>query len=271
MPEPVLLTREEILDALTSALEPLPFVDAMWEGGAAAFDRLDEWSDIDLYVIAADDRVAETFRAIEDALNRLSPVRLKYEPVWPPESGIAQAFYRLEWASEYLLVDLAVLTRSAPDKFLETEIHGQPRFAFNKGDTLRVPHLDVEAFTTKVLQRRERLLLRMDLFGPFLSKELRRRNWLGALDAYEKIVLDSLAQALRMRYAPAHYGFSIRYAVYDLPPEAVHRLQDLSYVRSPEELEEKSRVAEAWFRETMAAVTPDGVRAQLREAPQRPG
>ncbi len=270
MPDAALLGRQEILDALTSALEPLPFVDAMWEGGAAAFDRLDKWSDIDLYVVAADDRVAETFRAIEETLARLSPIQRKYEPTWPPESGIAQAFYRLKRASEYLLVDLAVLKRSAPDQFLEPELHGQARFSFNKGGAVRAPPLDVEAFTAKVLERRDRLLLRMDLFGPFLSKELHRRNWLGALDAYEKIFLESLAQALRMRYAPVHYGFSVRYAVYDLPPEAVRRLQDLSYVRSPDELEEKSRIAADWFRETMAVVTAERVRAQVRDAGRRP-
>ena len=41
MPDATNVTHDAIVRALTAALQPLPFVDAMWEGGAAAFNRLD--------------------------------------------------------------------------------------------------------------------------------------------------------------------------------------------------------------------------------------
>jgi predicted nucleotidyltransferase len=264
MPDDRSVNREAILHTLATALEPLPFVDAMWEGGAAAFDRLDEWSDIDLYIVAADDRIEETFRAVEDALQNLSPIRRKYEPTWPAESGIAQAFYRLERASEYLLVDLAVLKRSAPDKFLEPELHGRAIFSFNKGGALSPPPLDADGFVKKLVERRDRLVLRMEIFGPFVTKELHRRNWLGALDAYHRIVLDSLIQVLRMRHYPAHYSFSVRYVYFELPPDVVRRLEGLSFVRSPEELPAMYREAIEWFQEEAAGVTADLVRLRMR-------
>ncbi len=269
MPETQPVTREEILRVLARALEPLPYVDAMWEGGAAAYDRLDAWSDIDLYLVVADERVAETFRAVEDALTALSPIRRKYEPVWPAASGIAQAFYRLERTNEYLLLDLAVLTRSAPDKFLEPEVHGRAVFAFNKGSAVGVPPFDVDAFVKKLLARRERLTARIALFGAFVSKELHRGNGLGALEAYQRIVLDSLVQALQMRYAPAHHGFNVRYAPYEFPPEAVEKLENLSYVGSPDEIPEKCRIALEWFRETVAGVTEAEIRSRIRGAEPR--
>ncbi|MBF8284247.1 MAG: Nucleotidyltransferase protein, partial [Anaerolineales bacterium] len=43
------ITRSSILTALRAALEPLPYVHAIWEGGAAAFGRVDEWSDCDFH------------------------------------------------------------------------------------------------------------------------------------------------------------------------------------------------------------------------------
>ena len=267
MPETRSVNRDAILSALVAALKPLPFVDAMWEGGAAAFDRLDEWSDIDLYIVAADDRVDATFRVVGEALGGLSPIRWKYEPAWPAESGIAQAFYRLEHASEYLLVDLAVLKRSAPDKFLEPELHGRAIFSFNKGDVVKLPSLDVDAFVKKVLERRDRLALRMALFGPFVSKELHRHNWLGALEAYQHIVLDSLIQVLRMRHYPAHYGYNVRYVYFELPRDVVQRLEGLSFVHSPEDIPELSRKAVEWFRETVSQVTEENVRSLVRAAP----
>ena len=268
MPDAQPTNREAILQALTASLEPLPFVDAMWEGGAAAFDRLDEWSDTDLYVVAADNKIAETLQAVDDALRRLSPVQQKYEPIWPPESGIAQVFYRLERASEYLLVDLAVLKRSAPDKFLEPALHGRAIFFFNKGG-LTLPPLDVDGFVKKLLERRDRLAQRMALFGPFVSKELHRRNWLGALEAYHRIVLDSLIQVLRMRHYPAHSQFSVRYVYYELPPDTVRRLEALSFVRSQEELPDLYREAVEWFGEEVAGVTEEEVRSRLRNGSPR--
>ena len=115
----------------------------------------------------------------------------------------------------------------------------------------------------QLLERRDRLGMRIALFGPFVSKELRRGNSLGALEAYQRIILDSLIQVLRMRYHPAHYGFGVRYVPFELPPEVVRKLEALSFVRSSEELPELSRKAVAWFRETLPAVTEPKVRAKL--------
>ena len=73
-----LVAREAILNALREKLEPVKYVNAMWEGGAASFNRVDQWSDMDLQIDVADDRVADTFVAMEQALTRLSPIDLKY-------------------------------------------------------------------------------------------------------------------------------------------------------------------------------------------------
>ena len=270
MPEAASVTREAIVHALATALEPLPFVDAMWEAGAAAFRRVDEWSDIDLYAVVADDRIPETFRAVEDALAHLSPIRRKYEPAWPPESGTAQAFYRIAGTSEHLLVDLAVFKRSAPNKFLEPELHGEAVFSFNKGDAVQPPALDLDAFVAKLVDRRDRLAARVELFGPFVTKEIHRGNWLEALAEYQVEVLDSLVQVLRMKYHPAHYGFRMRYVHYELPPEVVVRLERLSYVRDPEDLEMKYPEAVAWFREAVVGITEDEVRSRIRRTEPRP-
>lgn len=263
MPEPSRVTRADIVRALTAALEPLPWADAFWEGGSAAFGRADAWSDLDLYAVVADDRLGEAFRVVEDALARLSPVRRRYEPAWPPDSGTAQAFYRLERASEYLLVDLAVFKRSAKDKYLEPELHGQAVFYFNKGGAVTAPPLDRDAFVARLFDRRDRLRLRVELFGPFVAKELLRGNGLGAVEAYQRIVLDSLVQVLWMRHHPAHYAFGLRYAHYELPRETVARLERLAFVAGRDDLEGKCREALDWFRETVDQVTEEGVRTRM--------
>ena len=90
------ISRDEVTAAIARALEPLDYVYAMWEGGAVAFDRLDEWSDIDICVSADDDRIAEPFEIVEQALESISPIDLKYEHTGPKLGEYVQAFYRLE-------------------------------------------------------------------------------------------------------------------------------------------------------------------------------
>ena len=55
------ISHEQVLQVLVEALEPLEYSHALWEGGAAAFNRLDEWSDIDLHLVVDDEHVAEAF------------------------------------------------------------------------------------------------------------------------------------------------------------------------------------------------------------------
>jgi predicted nucleotidyltransferase len=261
------LTRDSIIRALTAELRPLPSVHAFWEAGAAAFNRIDEWSDIDLYIVVDDAAaVAETFLVVEKALIALSPIRLKHEVSWAPTSGIYQKFYHLAGTSEFLLVDLAVMTLSAPDKFLAREIHGDAVFLFNKGDTVRVPPLDADAFVRGLLERRRRLVERMDLFGPFVPKEIHRRNWLEALDFYRGLVIQSLVEALRMQHGPLHYDFRMRYFYRELPSDVLRRLERLAVVKDPDDLAAKYEEALAWFHEVMGAIDEKRIRAQVSDS-----
>jgi len=104
----VAVTREQVMGAAAAALAPLPYVDAFWEGGAASWGRVDSWSDIDAYAIVDDERVEDTFRAIESALLSVSPIERIYAAGWPPASGIVQKVYRLERASPFLIFDLVI-------------------------------------------------------------------------------------------------------------------------------------------------------------------
>src|SRR5262245_27231952 len=126
------LTREQILTVLQKALEPLPYAHAMWQGGAAAFNRVDEWSDIDLQIDVDDDCVVEAYAVVDATLAEHAPVVLKYELPQPTWHGHYQAFYRFRDASEFLLLDCVVMKHSNPNKFLEPEIHGEAAVLFDK-------------------------------------------------------------------------------------------------------------------------------------------
>src|SRR6266487_3649599 len=181
------LSREAIIRRMADDLRPLRYVHAFWESGSTAFDRTDAWSDIDLYIVVDEAMVRETFAVVEKTLTALSPIRLKHEVPWPAASGIYQAFYRLEKTDEYRLVDLAIMTVSAPDKFLAREIGPRSTQAPHRADgALRAvrPEGDSSgqlARGPRILSRTRRAILRRGEIGPRSTQAPHRAD--GALRA----------------------------------------------------------------------------------------
>jgi hypothetical protein len=236
-------------------LEPLNYVHAFWEAGAISWNRVDEWSDIDLYVAVDDDKVEDTFLAVEKGLKSLPPIKHKYDVPQTGFPGVSQAFYRLRDASEYLIIDLAVLKLSAPDMFLEPEMHGKALFYFNKSDKIRPPTIDKELFDKKLRARIDGLQARVEMFNIFVQKEINRHNYLEAVEMYYNLTLASLVEALRIKYKPIHYEFKMRYVHYELPPNIIIRLQKLYFVGDEKDLEEKYREASDWFHEVIPEIS----------------
>lgn len=259
------LTRHTITHALAAVLKPLEYVHAFYEGGAAAFKRIDEWSDIDLYVVVDDDRIDETFLMIEKTLKSLSPIKQKYEVLQLPWPGVSQAFYRLEDTSEYLIIDLAILKLSSSDKFLEPEIHGNVVFHFNKSDKIKPPRLNKDAFIKKLYARLERLQARFNMFNNFVQKEINRSNNLEALDMYHAVTLATLIEALRIKHNPFHHDFKMRYIHYELPPRVIRKLEHLYFVSDTKDLQEKYLQASKWFNETMLEIDKKNVEKLVRK------
>jgi hypothetical protein len=242
------LTREDIIDALNKALVQIDHVQAFWEGGATAWGRVDEWSDIDVYLLIDDGKQNETFEAVEKALTGLSPINQKYVVHRNDLPGVSQAFYKLERAGEYLLLDLAIMTSSSP-KLLEPEIHGKSVFYFNKKKIDQTPSVDKKAFEKKSAEDMEAAQNRFRMFSSLVEKEVRRENSLEALEYYRTITIPSLVQVLRAKYNPIHYDFRMRYIHYELPKEIVKRLEKLSFVIGLDDLETKNAEAIRWFNE----------------------
>lgn len=247
--------RSKIIDTLVDFLRPLDFVHALWEGGAAAFGRVDEWSDIDLYVVVDDDRIDQAFAITEEALKSVSPIDKRYPVLQNPWPGVFQVFYRLRDTSKYLLIDLAILQSSEGEKFLEPEIHGNNVFYFNKPPEINPTPIDKDRFNAKIHERLQRLHARFEMFNIFVQKEINRANSLEAIDLYYNITLASLVEALRSRHNPFHFDFKMRYVHYELPEAIVDKLKDLYFVKNMDDLQRKYRKASQWFLETMLQIS----------------
>jgi hypothetical protein len=243
------VTRERLLGALREQLEPLPYVHAMWEAGAIAFGRVDQWSDVDLQIVVDDDRVEDAFGVVESALEELSPIDATFrfpEPVW---HGHSQAFYRLRDASPYLLLDLVVMKLGGENRFLQYEIHGRPFVYFDKSGVVVPEAFDGAAMSEKIRGRVQSHRARFDMFQVMVTKEIERGNPIEAVVYYHGATLRPLVEMLRTRYAPVRHDFHTRYVYHELPEAVVRRLEPLFFPSDLADLAAKRREAERWFEE----------------------
>jgi hypothetical protein len=217
-----------------------------------------------LYAVADEKKITSTFEVIEKALEKLSPIAQKFEVQPLPWPGVQQAFYKLADASEYLLIDLAVLEPDAPETFLAPEIHGNAVFLFNKNNRVKTPKLDTEAHIKKAQARLERLKARFSMFNIFVQKEINRGNTIEAMDLYHAFTFGSLVEALRIKYTPFHYDFKTRYVHHELPKHLVKKLEQLTFVRDAKELQVKYDEATRLFHETVQSIDIDKIGKVVR-------
>lgn len=243
------IDRKTILEALRSALAQNSHVCAMWEAGAAAFGRVDEWSDIDLMIDAEDDHVTKVLDQIDQTLETLSPFDIRFQLPQPTWHGHEQVIYRLKETSPFLLVDVAVMKHSNPNKFLGSATHGTPLVHLDRRGVVNDPPRD-EAESRQARQNRlQDITTVFDLFRVLTLKEIHRGNDLEAIPYYHRFTLQPLVEVLGMLYRPDRSHFYTRYIHYDLPREVLDRLRPMFYVRDLVDLRQRREEAEDWFTE----------------------
>lgn len=257
------ITRKDIITTLITALKPLNYMYALWEAGAAAFDRVDEWSDIDLYIVVEDEHIEETFLSMKRALLLISEFDLTFrlpEPTW---HGHSQVFWRLKNASHFLFLDIVVMKRSSKDKFLQFAVHGRPLIHFDKIDVVKDEQIDPGFFLKKIEARLETLKTTFPLFQVLTLKELNRGNDVEALSYYVSYTYRPLLEILRIKYCPYHYNFFTTYIYYELPPGVVNRLKELYFIANTEALRKCQTEAETWFWEIVKSINLNDVKQKI--------
>lgn len=257
-----MIDRAAPIAVLQHALQASAAVDAAWEGGSAAFGRVDELSDIDVVAVVADDAIEPTFKQVEVALEDLSPIVLRYET--PATTGFSQRFYRLRDAGEFLVVDLVLLRRSAPLQFREVELHGHGIPWFDRRGLLGESHLDLAADLAQARARVASLNGAFQMFQHVVTKERLRGRAVEAQTFYQAMTLRPLIEALRLLHAPHTRIFGPRYLARDLPHEVCRRIEELSYVRDLQDLGAKQDLARAWFDGCMSRLRAEGPGAGLQ-------
>lgn len=230
--------QDQLMMELIPELEKAPQILALYQCGSAAFDRMDEWSDIDLILLAQDGTIPEVFRAVDRAVSarhRLKATLGETEAGWP---GVWQKTYLLADESPYHLFEVAVIQADAATTFTEPEIHGDVRIFFDKVGFTHKRAVDLKDFAQRMRRRFEHLAVRTTIYQILPKKELHRGNLMEAHAFYYQYLLMPYLEMLRMLHDPFRFNFGARYVHYDLPPEEIAALQRLFFVPDADALRE---------------------------------
>ncbi len=231
--------RARIIQSLVRELQRYNEVLGCYEGGSAAFNRVDEWSDIDFQVVVKDDFVEKAVKVLEKALQSLSPIEDRLILPQPTWHGHWQGFYKLQDASPYLLIDALIMKESSPSYFTEVELHGTPVIFFDKTGRLGKEHIDQKELPNVLAKRVERIRSLSRMFHLLVDKEIKRRREPDAFDLYYNLLLRSLIELLRIKHDSARWSWGFRYLNSVLPPEVYEDIRNLSYARDLQDLQHK--------------------------------
>ena len=207
------MTWDELQALLGATAERLPFAEAAWIGGGAAFGRVDRWSDVDFQIVCDAEHAEAAFAAIESVL----PIELSVQGT----GSLRQRFYRLRGEDAHLFVDFCVIPRSELAPYLDPARHGQPRVLFDRTGVLvpkrEPPELDV---------RLRRAVARFRFFARVMvERNIGRGKAVELAWAWQSFVLTPLVEVLRAVHDPERQDFGFRYTDIDLPADVYAKLE----------------------------------------------
>lgn len=220
-----MVEREQILEGILRHAEVLDWFFACWEGGSAANQRVDCFSDVDLRFVVSDGRVEEAFSIIEQWLEALSPITHKCRMPEPTWHGHSHCFYQLERSPDYLFIDVVVMKKSSEYRHTESNRHGNPIVYFDKERLVSSEPIDNKH---NMVDRRDFLVRYFPFAKQSLLKAIYRNRPIDAFDFYHNI-LKMLVEIWGMRYRPARFDFGLRYTFQDFPAEIQEALAQLCY------------------------------------------
>lgn len=240
------LSRTKIVDHLIKSLNPYTYIYALWESGATAFNRVDNYSDVDLSVQVAEDKVEDVIKLFEKKLTQLAPLEIKYripEPTWHGNSNV---LYKIGSTSKFLIFDVKFLVRDSIMRFLEVERHGNAKIYFDKLGGSGKTKLNKTRHKERVKNQFKYIAGTFPFFSLLAEKELARGKNIEAILNYNEFLIKPLITLLRIKYKPERFDFGQTNLEFDLPATVLEKLNSLCYVDSPENLSGKIESVKKW-------------------------
>jgi len=232
--------RRRVTARVVAALRDEPEVEALFEGGAAARGRADEYSDIDLMVVAPPERAGRLFALAEEALGDIAPITHVWSVEPPGFPDMAQRFFFLADAPRFFAFDCSVLSPAAATTFLERERHGEPIVWLDRRGTIAARPVDEVALARRRRHRLDQVRGMVPVYAMLVDKEMARGHPLEALGFYQ-VLVKVLIELLGMEHRPERFDFAWRYVERELPADAQALIARHAYIGGADALASNRR------------------------------
>ena len=249
--------RDELIRVLADAARNEPEILALWEGGSAAFGRLDGLSDVDLHVVATAGQMERVIAAMRSVLSdwRWSIAR-EYQRRY---DGKAEFFWQLDGVPPLNFVDMVFEGCPEGGVSIDRGQHPSPLVHVDKCGC-------IELRSEPAAERRARLQERVSHIAEFhwdlkidlIRKHIQRGNTLHAFQEYQARLIGPLVELLRIKHCPERSGHRLAYIQWDLPSEIAVRLEPLVMVSTLSDLEASVPIVDRWTRDLLSELSTPG-------------
>ncbi len=204
--------RNDVIKELKGFLVKHPKVYTVWEGGSAATNRLDEYSDLDLMIVTEKEDIESLYQELEVILNNAFVIEQVYKIEEPSWHGFSQRFYKLKKTEPYFYIDLCILPKDVNDPFTASDRHGvisawkdTINFIVNTKTDESIIYNKAKKFYNNAVK--SEFIMRLEI-----EKAFKRDNFLDAYSFSYSYLMRHLAPLLNILHRIARVDFGIRYA-----------------------------------------------------------
>ena len=223
--------RAALRERLSAGLQTAFSIDdgllAAFEGGSAATGRADEYSDIDLNIVARGQVHPSLFDCVERLVREVGAITHLWHNAELPWPGTVQRFYFIEGAPRFFVLDCVLLVPEAAPELLEVERHGNAQVLFDRAGCLQPRQLDRAAHGRRMARRLAQMDGSRPLYRMLVDKELARARPLDAFGFYLALLRMNVELA-GMLHRPDRFDFGWRYLHVDLPESLAAELQSVT-------------------------------------------
>lgn len=234
--------REDFCAKLKNYLIEDENIFTAWVGGSAATGFLDEFSDLDLCIICADEYVDAAFEKLITYIKQnygLGFNKRLPEPCW---HGHSQGFYKPLNAPEYFYIDVLVEKQNTKsNRLMEENRHGKADIWFDKLNMFNPEPMPKQEIDKKIEGFLAMVNIYNELFELELNKAIARKQKIEAHDLYNRL-LARYAGLLGIKHRPAKQDFGLRYIGRDYAEEDAEFIANMMYVSDFNDLKNKAKI-----------------------------
>jgi hypothetical protein len=171
-----------------------------------------------------------------------------------PADGLRHQIVHIADTPAAWLIDVVIQSHSRDFTFVRGHPSEIPKVLFDRSQVIRFRDVDAAELERR---RNERVAALAAEFRPAarIPKYLARGQYLEALSAYRKYLLEPLVEILRLRYCPLVADHGLVHASRHLPADVVTRLERLHAVTSTADIAQCLIAGDEWFLETVRELT----------------